>query len=450
MSESDDSRKRTSRRRFIKWTGVLAGLALVSAVAGAAASGILERNATLETDISAETITANPLTTTVTKTETAMSTQDVNVTEDHLLTSTETKTATLTRTVSRTVTETTTLSQSTAVTSLPTGPQAPFSIFWITDTQFLSEMNPALFGETTNWIVNQWGPYNGKLVIHTGDIVQTGAHKTEWANANNAMSVFLQNGIPYTWCAGNHDDFVGSDTTSGWIGNTNAAAFDPVFVSNQVNLAQNAAWVGDYHDGTNTAIAFTANGLNFLVINLEWNAQPDTMKWAGGILDDPTYKDYHAIVAAHVYVNALGFALDYTNHVDLTTFINGLKSLIDSHSNVFLTLNGHYATECGYNSSSPINSRNELMFDRQDCTDAPNSLLGRGLDPTATVSDSLRVGGSTVTILTCDTVNNRVDVRTYDVNTGEWRTDEYEQYSFAMFPALSSATSVKSSSNAHA
>ena len=43
---------------------------------------------------------------------------------------------------------------------------------------------------------------------------------------------------------------------------------------------------------------------------------------------------------------------------------------MDAHSsNVFLTLNGHYATDCGYSTSAPINNQNLLMFDRQDCTD---------------------------------------------------------------------------------
>src|SRR5208282_3444217 len=111
----------------------------------------------------------------------------------------------------------------------------PFSIFWITDTQFLSESNPTLFQAQVNWIVDNWVPFNGKLVVHTGDIVEHGAVASEWDSANQVMPTLSQNGIPYTWCAGNHDDFVNGDPTSGWIGRKTAPAFDPAVVSRQVN-----------------------------------------------------------------------------------------------------------------------------------------------------------------------------------------------------------------------
>ena len=52
--------------------------------------------------------------------------------------------------------------------------EGAFSIFWITDTQFLSESNPALFKMLNNWIVDNWARFNGKMVIHTGDVVQNG------------------------------------------------------------------------------------------------------------------------------------------------------------------------------------------------------------------------------------------------------------------------------------
>src|SRR5208282_2322969 len=71
----------------------------------------------------------------------------------------------------------------------PTSPRsqvAPdaFSIFWITDTQFLSEKNPTLFGRQLDWIVDNWVPFNGKLVVHTGDIVEHGDVTSEWDSAN--------------------------------------------------------------------------------------------------------------------------------------------------------------------------------------------------------------------------------------------------------------------------
>ncbi len=112
---------------------------------------------------------------------------------------------------------------------------------------------------------------------------------------------------------------------------------------------------------------------------------------------------------------------------------------MDAHStNVFLTLNGHFATDQGYNTPSPVSGRNELMFDRQDCTDAPDAPSGRGVDDSSsTVLDADKVGGATITILTFDTKMNEIGVKTYDVYTRKWRGDPDEQYRFNTFaPAL--------------
>ena len=313
----------------------------------------------------------------------------------------------------------------------------PFSIFWMTDTQFLSESNPALFKMQTNWIVDNWKAFNGKIVIHTGDIVEHGPVQSEWDSADSAMSILLKNGIPYTWCAGNHDDSSNGDPSSGWSGSTWTSAFNPSSVKDRVNALGYTKWVSDYHLGMNTAVSFSANNLNFLVVNIEWNAQPDVLKWVGGLLDDPAYANHRVIVAPHAYIDAFGSLNDPKWGSEIGAFLKGLTPMLDSHSSrVFLTLNGHFATECGYNTPAPINGRNQLMFDRQDCMDRPNDPTGRGVDNVEsepTVSDGEKVGASTVMVLTLDTVNNRLTARSYDVYTGKWRDNTYDQYAITLF-----------------
>ena len=285
-----------------------------------------------------------------------------------------------------------------------------------------------------NWIVENWTRFNGKMVIHTGDVVQTGPSEKEWPNADEAMSILLANKIPYTWCAGNHDDFVNGDATSGWKGNVWTSSLDPSAVSAQVNGLPYAHWVGDYHEGMNTAVSFTANGLDFLVVNIEWNAQPDVLQWVGGILDEPAYANHHVILAPHAYVDSFGSLDDPRWGAQLADFLAALTKLIDEHSsNVFLTLNGHFSTESGYNTPQPINNRNQLMFDRQDCADAPDDQTGRGID-NPPQNDTDKVGGATVTVLTFDTINNRIRARSYDAYLGKWRTHSTEQYAVVMFP----------------
>jgi hypothetical protein len=314
-------------------------------------------------------------------------------------------------------------------------PEGAFSVFWITDTQFLSESNPALFKMLNNWIVENWTRFNGRLVIHTGDIVQNGPVEQEWLNADDAMSVLLSNHIPYTWCAGNHDDLVSGDATSGWRGRQWTNAFDPSVVSPRVNALPYVRWAGDYHDGMNTALSFSANGLDFLVVSLEWNAQPDVLRWVGSVLDDPAYAGHHVIVAPHAYIDASGSLDDPRWAAQLKDFTAGLTEMMDERPSVFLTLNGHFATECGYNTPHPINNRNELMFDRQDCADDPEDVIGRGVD-NPPPSDGDKVGGATATVLMFDAINNQIRARTYDFFSGKWRTYHTEQYEVVMFPNL--------------
>jgi hypothetical protein len=332
-------------------------------------------------------------------------------------------------------------------------PPAPgsFSIFWITDTQFLSEANPGLFRSMNRWILSNWAAYNGKLVIHTGDLVQDGSKAEQWKKAGEAMSVFLQNGVPYTWCAGNHDDLVLGDQFSGWIGNQwGAPALDPETVGRHVNgnsyptgnetavshaiAAGSAQWIGDFNNGMDTALRFTANGLNFLVINLEWNATQPVLQWAESILDTPQFSDHNAILAPHAYVNASGQSYDPSQGPVMATFSEGFVSLLDAHPNVFLTLSGHFATDSGYYTPSPVRGRNQLMFDRQDRCDYANKEVEDDADASGvTQPDRFKVGGATVTILNFDTVENLIHVSTYDVYTGHWRVDYGNQYSVVMF-----------------
>jgi hypothetical protein len=322
-----------------------------------------------------------------------------------------------------------------------------FSIFWVTDTQFLSESNPDLFVRAMSWIADNFARYNGKMVIHTGDIVQTGSVQAEWSNADGALSVLLGRGIPYTWCAGNHDDLSGDDPSSGWMGRLWARSLDPSVVGPMVDGAGSSHWVGDLRDGMNTAVSFSAGRLKFLVLNLEWGADASTLEWAQETLDDPAYADHRVIAAAHAYIDPSGSTEGPDAEPVLLDFTRRLTALLNRHSpRVFLTLNGHFPTDQGYNTPQPVNGRNELMFDRQDCTDDPRSPQGRGVDGAdATVPSSRRVGGATVTVLTFDPGQNVIEVSTYDAHTGAWRDDPNERYVTPMFPPGGSRSSVTGS-----
>ncbi len=99
-----------------------------------------------------------------------------------------------------------------------------------------------------------------KAVIHTGDLVETAGSSTEWANANHSMSLLLDNGMPYCWNAGNHDQY-----GSTWYGKDYTAFNVNIMGGKQY-------WVSDYYAGKNTAIRLNLGTITILVVNIEYHA----------------------------------------------------------------------------------------------------------------------------------------------------------------------------------
>ena len=261
-----------------------------------------------------------------------------------------------------------------------------FSIIWITDTQYLTESYPKYFDSLCRWIVNNADTYNVKMVVHTGDIVDTEGNQTQWANANNSMSLLMNAGIPYCWDAGNHD----YNATS-WLGNQ-FAAFNPSVLQNKTY------WVGDDVSGQNTAVHFNVSGWDFILVNIEYNASDAVLSWANGVLD--AYPNSHAIVATHFYINKTG---------GYESWAANLKNkVLATHPNVFLTLSGHVYPLPNSGLRTQVGDRQELTFNRQD-------------------KDG-EMGSASLRILTFDTTSGTIDVKTYIIYANTFLTDSYNQF----------------------
>jgi hypothetical protein len=261
-----------------------------------------------------------------------------------------------------------------------------FSLIWITDTQYLSQNHPTYFTSLCQWIANHASTYNVKMVVHTGDLVDTESNQTQWSNANTAMSVLLNAGIPYTWDAGNHDY-----NATCWIGNQ-YAAFDPSV------MAQKSYWVGDASSGKSTAVHLEVDGEDFLVVNLAFQADDAALSWANNLLD--SYPQSHAIVATHFYLNRTGGYEDWAS--------NFRRSVLATHSNVFLTLSAHVYSSTFKGIRTQVGDRYELVFNRQD-------------------KDS-EMGAASLRILTFNLAAGTIDVKTFYIYSNMFLTDENNQF----------------------
>src|SRR4030067_2643223 len=160
-----------------------------------------------------------------------------------------------------------------------------FSIVQITDTQYLTWMNPSLNYATTEWVVNNSMNYNLKMVIHTGDLVDTPDHASEWSVANEAMMTLYKNGIPYCSSAGNHDQLPPNETANLWVGDSNTDWWGSQYPAfNQTIMRRQPYWVSDIFNGKNTAVSFSYLNYNFLIINIEFLANSSVLDWMATLM----------------------------------------------------------------------------------------------------------------------------------------------------------------------
>jgi hypothetical protein len=285
-----------------------------------------------------------------------------------------------------------------------------FSIMQISDTQFLSVSFPQLFKDTTSWIVNNSANYNLKMVIHTGDIVDninssSGAYSdpAQWNNANTAMSSLLNAGIPYCWDAGNHDQIPWNDASGTWLGSSYTAF-------NAGNMRSKTYWVSDTADSKNTAVKFSYNGYDFLIINVEYMASSQTLNWMKNLLD--SNKGTNVIIAAHTYLNVKGgYGFSSPGLPGEVAWCTNFKAIIDGYPNIFLTLSGHDPS--GTANTTRVGNRQQIFFNRQAAT-----------------TPAGQTAAASVRIYTFNLTTNVVSTTTYCLDTQLWLTSATNQFTF--------------------
>jgi len=202
-----------------------------------------------------------------------------------------------------------------------------FTIVALPDTQNYSKSYPSIFENQTKWIVQKENENNIVFVTHLGDIVETASSTPQWINADNAMRI-LDNKVLYGVLPGNHDL---------QDGGTNYSSYFPP--------SRYSYWGGSYvsygpDNNLNNYQLFSAGGMDFIVIDLQYNPPTNVRSWAGNVLDN--YSNRRAIISTHSY-------LTYPGNLSDQGGLNIYNDLVVPHNNVFLVLCGHsYNSSTGY------------------------------------------------------------------------------------------------------
>jgi hypothetical protein len=188
-----------------------------------------------------------------------------------------------------------------------------FTLVVIPDPQNYATSYPAVYTGQTQWIVNNKTTSNIVFATAVGDLVNTSSSATEYGRADAAFDLLDAGNVPYSVGPGNHD------TGGLW-----ATYFG-------VSRFSGKSWYGGSYNDYNTYSLFSASGMDFILINLQYSPSTAIINWADGLL--ATYSNRRAIVEQHDILNV-------NNSWNNQSSYNALRD----NANLFLMLCGHMHT----------------------------------------------------------------------------------------------------------
>jgi hypothetical protein len=225
------------------------------------------------------------------------------------------------------------LSGISCVRPTPQADRGPFTIAMLPDTQHYSRKYPDSFLAQTDWIRRNRDKENIVFVTHIGDIVNDrNKRMDEWELADKAMSQ-LDGVVPWGVCLGNHDfdDHGANRGVKGFL-----QYFGP-------QRFKKYAWYGGASEnGLNSYQLFSAGGVDFLVLHLEFDVPNAAIDWARQVLAE--HGSCAVILSTHSYLqgrDGIGRNVKDTSNGISNTGEDVWNKLIRSHPQIFMVLCGH-------------------------------------------------------------------------------------------------------------
>src|ERR1035438_8471060 len=171
----------------------------------------------------------------------------------------------------------------------------PFTLIALPDTQYYThEIYGAtrdIFTAQTQWIVDHKDDSNIVFVLHEGDITDQNI-APEWTNART--SIGLLNGVvPYALAVGNHDGLGSSQSQT--------ALFNQFFPLSQFQNLPTFGGVFESNRMDNCYHLFSASGVDWLVLSLEFGPRDSVLAWANQVATNYPNRRIIVVTHAHVY-----------------------------------------------------------------------------------------------------------------------------------------------------
>jgi hypothetical protein len=287
-----------------------------------------------------------------------------------------------------------------------------------------------IFKAQTNWIMANRVSKNIAYVLQEGDITDSNDNdadwRKEWLNAKDSMDILNGadgkvndvDGVPYAISPGNHDIL-----TSAGRDDTYFNSFFPI--SKFKNFSDNF----DPGKLDNASYAFRAGNKDWLILTLEVFPRNEVLTWANDVV--ARYPNHIVIVLTHSYLysdeefqGTPGKGHDWTKfdyQIDLTNSNDGIgiwQKLVQGNKNIKFVFNGHVLHDTTIGAVSY----------RIDTRDGGISKVYQML---ANYQDLPEGGSGYLRLLTFNTKNGTVDVKTYSPYLNTYLTDPKNQFTLS-------------------
>jgi len=257
----------------------------------------------------------------------------------------------------------------------------PVTFAWMSDTQGYSEQYPEIFTAMTKWIVNERDARNIQYVLHTGDVVDNYDDTVQWDNANNALSI-LNSEVPLLVTAGNHD-----------IDGVNLIYEFYLKFFGEKRFEALPSFGGAYQNGRGRYDLINIGEVPTILLSvgygMGYGVDDNAIDWLNEVLQQ--YSDRFAILCFHSYLDPDG---------SLTTDGEVLfEEIVKKNQNVGLVLCGH---------RHGVNHTAVQLDDNLDGT--PERTVYQLV---ADYQDAPKSGGGYLVLLTFDSTERTISVKTY-------------------------------------
>ena len=226
--------------------------------------------------------------------------------------------------------------------------QDRFTIVLLPDTQYYSLRDPRTYFEQTEWIAAKRDVLDVEFVVHLGDVTDKNgldesslAWQAEWLPSHRAHLTLDAASIPYTITTGNHDyPWTDLEDTDRRV--RDASMFNWQFSPSRF---QGTGWYkGHFSSGNENSYAFFEHdGLQFMVVSLEYAPRKDAMCWADSVLRQ--FPARRAIVATHCYQGSKGGLVGDCDQARYrmtgASPVAIWQELVRPNPNVFMVVSGH-------------------------------------------------------------------------------------------------------------